>query len=162
MTNETMNIFTRYKIDLGPRAFSVENTLVRVNGVLDVETRKLLLSLLYNAYDFETEEYTFDDDVTSLDELELQSPTIVNVTPGQTFDFYGIILKAPSDAAKMIKWTNDSINAALVSFIKSDNTAAGDSFLYQICNDNWMELEVPTGSGSGSGSGSGDWYTPIT
>lgn len=110
-----MNEFTRYRVSLGERCVFDDNTEIQI----------------YNASNF---------DNVVLDELLNTTREIIDVTPNQIIDLYGISLKVPEDAAKMLKWSSSEKDIALVIFLNSNGKVVNNGFAYQIVMENWVEL----------------------
>lgn len=119
-----MNTLTRYTINFGERVAFDENTYIDFNSL---EDEGLLLHALLS-----------DEDLQSGTKTKI--PDIISVVPGQRYDFYGISLKAPNDAIKMAKWTNDSLHSAFVFFLNNNDKPVDNAFAYLICMDNWVVL----------------------
>lgn len=122
-----MNGLKRYRIDLGPRCAFDNHTYMDINYSNE------------NPWDVLNElcwEHTEED------EWNFISPEKSNVTPNQKLNIYGISLTVPTDAAKMVKWSSNSIKSALVFFLKSDDTLVNNAFAYLICMDNWVGLTI--------------------
>lgn len=126
---QVMKEFVRYRIELGPRCMFDANT--HVNALIEssyATSGTPLNDLLIGGTD--------DDG-----EYIAKAASISDVTPNQVLTFYGLTIKVPSDASKMVKWEESSIKSALVLFLKSNNTLVDNAFAYQICMDNEIELE---------------------
>lgn len=120
-----MNTLTRYTINFGERVAFDENTDIDFVS-LEGDEGLLLNTLL------------LDGDLQSGTTTKI--PDIMSVVPGQRYDFYGISLKAPDDAVKMVKWTNDSLHSAFVLFLNNNDKPVDNAFAYLICMDNWAVL----------------------
>lgn len=121
-----MNTLTRYTINFGERVAFDENTDIDFSSLGD---EGLLLQFLLLDEDFQPE-------------IKTKIPDIISVVPGQRYGFYGISLKAPDDAIKMVKWTNDSLHSAFVFFLNNNDKPVDNAFAYLICMDNWAVLEL--------------------
>lgn len=125
---QVMKEFVRYRIELGPRCMFDANTHVDALIESSYATSGTPLNDLLIG---DTDDNGYIAKVAS----------ISNVTPNQVLTFYGLTIKVPSDASKMVKWEETSIKSVLVLFLKSNNTLVDNAFAYQICMDNEIELE---------------------
>ena len=121
-----MNELTRYRIELGPRCMFDNNTFMNFSGI---DNDNLIMNICY-----------YEDPIS--EELSMRIPEKLDVTPNQKLNIYGIYITVPGDATKMIKWSSDSIKSALLLFLKSDTELVDNAFAYQICMDNWIEIDV--------------------
>ena len=72
--------------------------------------------------------------------IDLGEPTAINVTPNQNITFFGLSVKTPSDASKMIKWQDEEIDHVLFLFLKSNGDLVDNAFAYELMMDNELEL----------------------
>lgn len=126
-----MNELTRYRIELGPRCAFDEHMSLNFFDNNYEDNINLLMNLCY-------EEDSTSEETTYI----FKSPEKINVTPNQKLNIYGIYITVPSDASKMIKWSSDQTKSALLFFLKSDSELVDNAFAYQICMDNWIEIEI--------------------
>ena len=94
------------------------------------------------AYDSETA-VIINDDHSLLESLGYdKTPTIVNISPNQKLTFFGLSVKVPDNASKMVKWNSSEINSVLLLFLDADGNPVENSFAYQLTMDNVLELEI--------------------
>lgn len=70
----------------------------------------------------------------------LGEATIIDVVPNQKVTFFGMSVKVPSDASKMVKWQNEEIDQVILLFLKSNGDLVDNAFAYELTMDNELEL----------------------
>lgn len=91
------------------------------------------------AYDSQTEVELINGIPLSF--LGYESPIITNVTPNQELTFFGLKVKIPNGASKMVKWSSNTVDSVLLIFLDEDGNPVENSFAYQLTMDNTIELE---------------------
>lgn len=91
------------------------------------------------AYDSQTEVELTDGIPFRI--LNYGSPIITNVSPNQKLTFFGLSIKVPNGASKMVKWSSNTVDSVLLIFLDEDGNPVENSFAYQLTMDNTIELE---------------------